>query len=157
MSIRKRAVIVLAAGLGTRMKSDLPKVLHPVAGRPMVQHLLATIETLSPDRVVVVVGPETTAVADAVAPHPTVIQQDRLGTAHAVLAAREHLTDFDGDVLVVFGDTPLITAQTLEAMLAARNSAADPAVVVLGFEPDDPGAYGRLVVEGGVLKRIVEF
>ena len=88
MTKRKTAIVVLAAGLGTRMKSRLPKVMHPIAGRPMIRHLLASLETLAPDRLVVVIGDEMEAVRRAVAPHPTVVQKERLGTGHAVMAAR---------------------------------------------------------------------
>jgi bifunctional UDP-N-acetylglucosamine pyrophosphorylase/glucosamine-1-phosphate N-acetyltransferase len=157
MTKTKTAIVVLAAGLGTRMKSDLPKVLHPLAGRPMIGHLMATLETLAPERLVVVVGPGMEAVAEAVAPWPTVVQEPRLGTGHAVMAARDALAGFDGDVLVVYGDTPLISAGTLERLLAARRAPARPAVVVLGFRPRDPGAYGRLIVGPiGTLDAIVE-
>ena len=157
MTNRKTAVVILAAGLGTRMKSDLTKVLHPLANRPMVVHLLDTVAQLVPERVVVVVGDEMEAVAKAVAPHPTVVQSPRSGTAHAVMAARSALAGFDGDVLVVYGDTPLITLPTLESMLAARRAPSDPAVVVLGFCPPDPGAYGRLILgPDGDLEAIVE-
>ena len=157
MTKTKTAIVVLAAGLGTRMKSSLPKVMHPLAGRPMIAHLMAELETLAPERLVVVVGPEMETVAKTVAPWPTVVQQERLGTGHAVMAAREVLDGFDGDVLVVYGDTPLITAETLERLIAARHAAAQPGVVVLGFRPDDPGAYGRLIVGPiGTLDAIVE-
>ncbi len=157
MTNRKTAVVMLAAGLGTRMKSELPKVLHPLAGRPMVAHLLDTLAELAPERVVVVIGDGMEAVAKAAAPHPTVVQSPRAGTGHAVMAARAALADFDGDVLVIYGDTPLITLPTLARMLAARRAPADPAVVVLGFRPADPAAYGRLILgpDGG-LDAIVE-
>jgi bifunctional UDP-N-acetylglucosamine pyrophosphorylase/glucosamine-1-phosphate N-acetyltransferase len=157
MTTSKIAVIVLAAGLGTRMKSKLSKVLHPLAGRPMICHLMETIDGLDPDEVSVVVGDYMDDVSEVVSPFPTAVQSERLGTAHAVLAARETIADFDGDVLVLYGDTPLITADTLEAMLDARASSLDPAVVVLGFTPDDPGNYGRLFLgEDGALDAIVE-
>ena len=157
MSHRPTAAVVLAAGLGTRMKSTRPKVMHPLAGRPMIGHLLATLAEVGLDKIVVVVGPDTPEVAAAVAPHPTVVQADRLGTGHAVLAARQHLKGFTGDVLVLFGDSPLVRAETLRQMLAARQSAGHPAVVVSGFRPADPGAYGRLIVDGkGGLQAIVE-
>ncbi len=156
-SSEKIAVIILAAGMGTRMKSALPKVMHAVAGRPMVSHLIDTVQSLSPQRVVVVVGPDMDMVADAVAPHPTVVQADRLGTAHAVLQARHALGDFDGTVLVLYGDTPLITEATLRAMLDKRAAAPHPAVVVLGFRPDDGGEYGRLVGDANGLDAIVEY
>jgi bifunctional UDP-N-acetylglucosamine pyrophosphorylase / glucosamine-1-phosphate N-acetyltransferase len=152
------AVIVLAAGMGTRMKSDLPKVMHPLAGRPMIQHLMETVSGLDPDKVVVVVGPGMDVVAQAVAPAQNVVQTERLGTGHAVMQARDLLKDFHGDVLVLYGDTPLITKDTLQRMLAERRNAdKNPAVVVLGFKPVDPGHYGRLVVGAEGLKAIVEF
>jgi bifunctional UDP-N-acetylglucosamine pyrophosphorylase/glucosamine-1-phosphate N-acetyltransferase len=158
MTTQKSAAIVLAAGLGTRMKSTLPKVLHPVAGRAMVLHLLDRLDELAFDRKVVVIGRDTKTVTDAVSPVPTAIQDPPLGTAHAVLAARDQMSDFDGDVLILFGDTPLLTRQTMEIMLAARRAPDDPAVVVLGFRPDDPSQYGRLVTgANGALETIVEF
>ncbi|TVR99736.1 MAG: bifunctional UDP-N-acetylglucosamine diphosphorylase/glucosamine-1-phosphate N-acetyltransferase GlmU [Rhodospirillales bacterium] len=157
MSNSKTAVVVLAAGLGTRMKSGLPKVLHPLAGRSMIAHLVDTVSELQPERMVVVVGEDMAAVQAAVAPHPTVVQSPRLGTGHAVMAARPLLEGFAGTVLVVYGDTPLITAMTLERMLAVRRHAPHPSVVVLGFRPADPGAYGRLMVDAeGGLEAIVE-
>ncbi|MEE2970293.1 MAG: NTP transferase domain-containing protein, partial [Pseudomonadota bacterium] len=158
MTAQNSAAIVLAAGLGTRMKSALPKVLHPVAGRAMVLHLLDRLGELKFDRKVVVIGRDTKAVTDAVSPIPTAIQDPPLGTAHAVLAARDQMSEFDGDVLILFGDTPLLTRQTMEIMLDARRGAENPAVVVLGFRPDDPAQYGRLVTgSGGALEAIVEF
>lgn len=155
---RPLACIVLAAGKGTRMKSRLPKVLHEVAGRPMVRHALDAAEALSPERIVVVVGPGMDAVRDAVAPHPVAVQAGQRGTADAVLAARGALDGFAGDVVVLYGDTPLVTPETLRALQGARAAADDPAVVVLGMRPDEPGAYGRLVTDGsGRLEAIVEF
>jgi bifunctional UDP-N-acetylglucosamine pyrophosphorylase/glucosamine-1-phosphate N-acetyltransferase len=152
------ATILLAAGMGTRMKSDLPKVLHPVANRPMISHLLDALSSVSPERIVVVVGPGMDTVADAVAPAETAVQSEPLGTGHAVLAARGAMEGFAGDVLVLFGDTPLLTAETMEKMIAARQSADNPAVVVLGFRPGDPAEYGRLVTDAdGGLQSIVEF
>ena len=157
MSDRKLAVIVLAAGQGTRMKSDLPKVMHPLAGRPMVAHLMATVDRLAPDRVIVVVGPGMEAVTNVVAPASTVLQANRLGTAHAVLQAKAALTGHDGDVLVLYGDTPCLTVETLTAMIARRRQDDDPGVVVLGFEPADSGRYGRLVMGADGLESIVEW
>jgi bifunctional UDP-N-acetylglucosamine pyrophosphorylase/glucosamine-1-phosphate N-acetyltransferase len=152
------AAIILAAGMGTRMKSTLPKVLHPVANRPMISHILTTLEAVSPERTVVVVAPGMDRVAKAVAPAETAVQTQALGTGHAVLAARDAMADFAGDVLVLFGDTPLLTAETMQKMVAARRAANDPAVVVLGFRPDDPAEYGRLLTDAdGGLEAIVEF
>jgi len=157
MSKSRTAAILLAAGRGTRMKSALPKVLHPVAGRPMIGHLLDRLTVFRPERTVVVVSPGMPAVAEFVAPAETVIQDPPLGTGHAVMAARNSLEGFDGDVLVLCGDTPLLTAATMQSMVAARQADSDPAVVVLGFRPDDPGEYGRLVTSAqGDFQAIVE-
>ncbi|QJE72516.1 bifunctional UDP-N-acetylglucosamine diphosphorylase/glucosamine-1-phosphate N-acetyltransferase GlmU [Aerophototrophica crusticola] len=157
MSHRPLACVILAAGKGTRMKSALPKVLHPLGGKPMVNHVVDTALSLSPDKVVVVVGPGMDNVAAAVAPHPTVVQVNQRGTGDAVAAARGELEGFQGDVIVLYGDTPLIRAEVLRAMVTAR-AEKDAAVVVMGMRPADPGAYGRLVVgaDGG-LDAIVEF
>ncbi len=151
------AAIVLAAGIGSRMQSTLPKVMHAIAGRSMLGHVLGTLagEKITP--VVVVIGPDMDVVAKAAAPHQCVTQKDRLGTAHAVLQAEKALAAFAGDILIVYGDTPFISAETLRKMRAARAGTARPAVVVLGFSPNDPGAYGRLIVGANGLERIVEF
>jgi len=151
------AALILAAGKGTRMKSELPKVLHPVAGRSMVGHVLDTVAGLKPARTAVVIGPDMEAVAGAVAPAAAVVQPEQLGTADAVKAAREALPAGEGTVLVLYGDTPFITRATLEKMIAARQATPRTAVVVLGFRPPDPGAYGRLVLGAkGGLEAIVE-
>jgi len=152
------ACVVLAAGKGTRMKSDLPKVMHRVGGRTMIGHVLTAVNALDPDHVVVVVGPGMEGVAAEVAPFPTVVQAEQRGTADAVRAADALLRGFTGDVLVIYGDTPLVTADTLEAMVAARRASEDPAVVVLGMRPEDPGRYGRLILNvRGFLEKIVEY
>jgi bifunctional UDP-N-acetylglucosamine pyrophosphorylase/glucosamine-1-phosphate N-acetyltransferase len=156
MASDKLAVIVLAAGMGTRMRSTQPKVMHPLAGRPMIRHLMDTVAGLEPDMAVAVIGPGMDNLAKTVAPWKTVVQSERLGTGHAVMQARKLLSGFDGDVLVLYGDTPLIARSTLERMLAERRGPRDPAVVVLGFRPADPGEYGRLVVGAEGLKAIVE-
>ncbi|MBL8671529.1 MAG: bifunctional UDP-N-acetylglucosamine diphosphorylase/glucosamine-1-phosphate N-acetyltransferase GlmU [Alphaproteobacteria bacterium] len=155
------AAIVMAAGKGTRMKSDLPKVLHPVAGRPMVRHVVAAAEALEPARIVVVTAPGMSDVAAAVAPHRTATQAEQKGTGDAVKAARAALAGFAGDVLILNGDVPLITTQTLRLMAAARRApladGALPALVVLGFRPADPTGYGRMVTaRDGTLDAIVE-
>ncbi len=157
MSARKKAAVILAAGLGTRMNSALPKVLHEVAGRPMIGHLIEALDGLGFDRTIVVTAPQMGELAEAVAPASCCIQDPPLGTAHAVLAARQRLAGFTGDVVVLFGDTPLLRPETIEAMVTARRGADNPAVVVLGFRPADPGAYGRLVLgRDGTLDAIVE-
>lgn len=151
------AAVILAAGQGIRMKSALPKVLHPLAGRAMIDHVRAALAPLEPARAVVVIGPDMDAVAAAVAPLATAVQAEPLGTADAVKAARRALSGFEGTVLVLFGDTPLITTETLEALVAEQRRLPELAVVVLGFRPQDPGAYGRLVIgDDGALEAIVE-
>ncbi|MBI4184043.1 MAG: bifunctional UDP-N-acetylglucosamine diphosphorylase/glucosamine-1-phosphate N-acetyltransferase GlmU [Proteobacteria bacterium] len=151
------AAVILAAGMGTRMRSAVPKVLHPLAGRPMIRHLIAALEELGLARIVVVVGPGMEAVAEAAAPHATALQAERLGTAHALMAAREALGEGFADVLVLFGDTPLVTPETLRRLLAARRARPRPALVVLGMRPEHPNEYGRLVTDRrGALTRIVE-
>jgi len=147
-------VVILAAGAGTRMRSKMPKVLHKLAGRPMIAHVVAIAEALKPAKLAVVIGPGHDAVADAVAPHPTAIQSKPQGTGDAVKAARAQMKGAD-EVLVLYGDTPLITPATLRRLLAARRK-RKAAVAVLGFRPDDPSPYGRFVTEGGSLQRIVE-
>lgn len=152
------SLVLLAAGLGSRMNSDLPKVLHPLGGVPLLGHAMRAGAALSPERVVVVTGHGAEAVARAArAEDPQVLcvhQAEQLGTAHAVAQAREALEGVAGDVVVLYGDTPFVRPETIEAMLAARR---DHAVVVLGFEAADPGRYGRLVMDGDRLERIVEF
>ena len=152
------ALVILAAGKGTRMDSELPKVLHKIGGAPLLHHAMLSASALEPDRTIVVTGHGADAVEaaaqdfdpDAIA----VRQEEQLGTAHAVKQARDALSGFDGDVIVLYGDTPFITEDTLQAMIAAR---ASHDVVVLGFEAADPGRYGRLIMDGSALSRIVEF
>ena len=152
------ALVVLAAGKGTRMNSDLPKVLHPIAQGSMLEHALIAGRALDPERVIVVAGHEADAVRAAVAEidesAEVVLQTEQLGTAHAVDQARDALQGFKGDVVVLYGDTPFVSADTLERMVAARGSAD---LVVLGFHAEDPARYGRLVMQGDSLERIVEF
>jgi len=161
------AAIVLAAGQGTRMKSSLPKVLHQVAGRAMVAHVLEAACAAGAGRLVVVVGRGMERVQAAVAPALVAIQDPPLGTGHAVMAALPILVGsqgavsqgagFKGDVVVLFGDTPLITGETIARMVASRRAEPQAALAVLGFEPDDPKEYGRLILGAdGRLDRIVE-
>lgn len=151
-------LILLSAGEGTRMQSDMPKVLHRIAGAPLFQHALASASALDGRRVIVV-GHGAEAVAAAareVDPDILVAEQaEQLGTAHAVLQAAEALKGAGGDVVILYGDTPFIRPETLERMQAMRNGGAD--IVFLGFEARDPGRYGRMVTEGDRLLRIVEF
>ena len=152
---RPAAAVILAAGLGTRMKSALPKTLHPVLGRPMVAHVAATAEAAGLDPVVVVVGPEMGAVADAVPRHRIAVQDDRRGTAHAVAQAQNALEGFEGTVVVLYGDTPLITVETVEHLIRVREEQG-AGVAVLGFRAANPGAYGRLIADGEGLRAVVE-
>ncbi|MFK7875440.1 MAG: bifunctional UDP-N-acetylglucosamine diphosphorylase/glucosamine-1-phosphate N-acetyltransferase GlmU [Paracoccaceae bacterium] len=152
------ALIILAAGKGTRMNSDIPKVLHPIAGASMLEHVLKTGQALDPARMIVITGHGAEAVekaAQKVNPAvQTARQTEQLGTGHAVAQAKQALDGFTGLVLVLFGDTPFIQQTTLENM---RDAAEYSDVVVLGFTPDDPGRYGRLILDGMTLERIVEF
>jgi bifunctional UDP-N-acetylglucosamine pyrophosphorylase / glucosamine-1-phosphate N-acetyltransferase len=152
------ALIVLAAGQGSRMNSDLPKVLHKVGAAPLLHHAMRAGQSLAPDRVVVVTGHGADLVSKSALsfdPEATItLQAEQKGTAHAVAQALPALTDFQGDAFVLYGDTPFIRPETLEAMAAAR---ARHAVVVLGFHAADPGRYGRLIADGDTLHRIVEF
>lgn len=157
---RPVAIVILAAGQGTRMKSDLHKVLHPIAGRPMLLHLLAATEALAPERRVVVVGSGREQVEKAVAGKNVAIavQAEQLGTGHAVAQAKEALHGFAGDVLILYGDVPLVRAETMRAMIDRLNRADEPRAVVLGFRPDAPGAYGRIIADGqGVIHKMVEY
>jgi bifunctional UDP-N-acetylglucosamine pyrophosphorylase/glucosamine-1-phosphate N-acetyltransferase len=149
------AVVILAAGKGIRMKSGMPKVMHAVAGRPMIAHLLGTVSELSPEKVVVVIGPDMDQVSEAVAPHTTCVQEDRNGTGGAVKVAAPELQGFAGTVLVLYGDTPLVRAETMRA--AAGACAGGAAVSVLGFHPSHFHQYGRLITDdSGALTAIVE-
>jgi bifunctional UDP-N-acetylglucosamine pyrophosphorylase/glucosamine-1-phosphate N-acetyltransferase len=157
MSEERLAIIVLAAGKGTRMRSDTPKVMHKLAGRPMLRQVIDVCEQLDPARIVVVVGPRMPSVEAAAAPHATALQARQRGTGDAVAAARDAFAgeQFD-DVLVVYGDTPLLTAETLGRMLAERRRTS-AAVVVLGMRVETANAYGRLVLDpAGDLAAIVE-
>ena len=149
------AVVVLAAGAGTRMKSALPKVLHPLAGWPLVRHVLENARRLKPARIVGVVAPGAKEVAAAFAPHPTVVQRQALGTGHAAKAALGALEGHRGPVLVVYADTPLLTTATLQRLVDQCRK-AKAAVGVLGFIARDPSPYGRLITSRGMLERIVE-
>ena len=152
------ALIVLAAGQGTRMKSSLPKVLHKVAGAPLVSHAIRSADGLDTTKQIVVVGHGSEQVEESLASDfpeaQVVLQSERLGTAHAVDQAKEALSGFEGDAIVLYGDTPFIKPDTLRKMLAARANGAD--VVILGFDAAKPGKYGRLIVEDDRLLRIVE-
>jgi bifunctional UDP-N-acetylglucosamine pyrophosphorylase/glucosamine-1-phosphate N-acetyltransferase len=152
------SLIVLAAGMGTRMNSDVPKVLHHLGAAPLLHHALAAGRALDPGRTVVVAGHGADSVTKAARSFDDrveiVIQTEQLGTAHAVAQAAPLLADAAGEAVVLYGDTPFIRAETLEAMIRAREQFD---LVVLGFHAADPGRYGRLVTKVDRLERIVEF
>ena len=158
MTARSSLTVVLAAGEGTRMRSSLPKVLHPVAGQSLLAHVLDAAPKGDGAALAVVIGPDHQSVADEVRrmrnDAATFIQRDRLGTAHAVLAAREAVARGADDLLVVFGDTPLISAETFARLRAPLAKGA--ALAVLGFRAADPTGYGRLLMEGDHLVAIRE-
>lgn len=152
------ALVILAAGKGTRMNSDLPKVLHEIAGAPLLVHAMKSGASLEPEKTVVVAGHGFEAVQKAATnwdeTAEVVHQQEQNGTGHAVMVTREALAGFSGDVMVLYGDTPFVQPETLERMVKARG---DHAVVVLGFHDDTAEKYGRLVMEGDTLTAITEY
>ena len=156
------AAIILAAGEGTRLKSARPKVLHEIAGTPMIRHVIDVLRPLDPAETIIVIGRDMAAVADAVAPARSVTQFPPCGTGDALRAARPMLADRlaqggISDIVVLFGDTPLLRTDTIAALLAARRRAPQAAVAVAGMRPADPGPYGRLVQgDDGALLRIIE-
>ena len=155
---RDFAAIILAAGKGTRMKSDLHKVLHPIAGHPMLLHLLDSFAELDLKRTVVVVGDKREQLDAALADRgvTTALQEPQLGTAHAALQARAALEGFSGHILVCFGDCPMVRADTVRRLIAALNEGAK--VAVLGFRPADPLAYGRIIADAdGTVSKMVEY
>ncbi|HMC92147.1 MAG TPA: NTP transferase domain-containing protein, partial [Allosphingosinicella sp.] len=157
---RPVAAIVLAAGKGTRMKSDLHKVLHPIAGRPMLAHLLAAADALEPAHTVVVVGSGREQVEPLVAEHGgvVVVQEPQHGTAHAVQQAEQALAGFAGDVVILYGDAPLVTTQTMRRMVDRLHEPDAPAVVVAAFRPADPLHYGRILSDSaGLIEKMVEY
>ncbi len=153
MSHSSLRIIVLAAGKGTRMHSRLPKVYHPLGNKPMLAYVLDTAQSLAPEQVVTIISPSMQPLEEMTA---TKIQAEQQGTAHAVLAAKDCLESFDGNLLVLYGDTPLLTSETLHRLLDARKQSPAPSIVVLGMRPDNPTGYGRIVVEGAEVTAIVE-
>jgi bifunctional UDP-N-acetylglucosamine pyrophosphorylase/glucosamine-1-phosphate N-acetyltransferase len=145
--------VILAAGLGTRMKSALPKACHPIAGQPMLRHLIESVLPVF-ERIVVVVGPDMPQLAAIAAPHPVVVQHERLGTAHAALQAAGHFGA--GEVAVLYADNPLVTPETLRA-LRDRRGRGDVGLALLAMRPDDPGRYGRVIGADGLVERVVEW
>jgi bifunctional UDP-N-acetylglucosamine pyrophosphorylase / glucosamine-1-phosphate N-acetyltransferase len=155
---RPIAAIVLAAGKGTRMKSARHKVLHEIAGRPMIDHLLAALAELAPADTVVVVGEGREQLATHLGDRVKVaVQEPQHGTGHAVQQAEAALAGFEGDVLVLYGDVPFVRPETMRAMVERLRAADAPEVVVLGFAPEDPLEYGRVIAEDGQIARMVEY
>lgn len=160
MTDRPLAAIILAAGQGTRMKSEMHKVLHPIAGKPMLHHLLDTVDSIGVERTVIVVGARREQIEASVAGRNVAIavQEDQLGTGHAVAQAHDALKGFAGDVLILYGDVPMVSADTIRDMIFRLNNGSDPRAVVLGFRPDEAGAYGRIIADDqGEIKKMVEY
>ena len=153
------AIVTLAAGKGTRMRSDLHKVLHPIAGRPMIEHLLASAAELNPALSVVIAGHGREQLEAQLGSRATIAVQDpQLGTGHAVQQAEAALAGFEGDVLILYGDVPFVTTATMQRMIDRLHEADRPLCVVLGFRPADPGAYGRIITEDRrTIAKMVEF
>ena len=154
------SVVILAAGKGTRMHSAMHKVLHPIAGHPMLLHLLDTVDALGASKRVVVVGDGRDQVEAALAGREVAVavQEPQRGTAHAVQQAHAALADFTGNILILYGDTPFVEATTLEAMLERLDGDDGPAVAVLASSPADPAHYGRIIrVDGDVIGKMVEY
>lgn len=159
-------VIILAAGQGTRMCSSIPKVLHPIAGKPMLHYVLEVVNTIYPRKTVVVTGPDSTPVEESCAAITAnlafVVQEERLGTGDAVRRAESHIKeaqeqDPDGITLILYGDTPFIQHETLSEMIQVVDYSSDAVIAVLAFEADDPTGYGRLWVEkGNTVQYIIE-
>lgn len=157
---RRFAVIILAAGQGTRMRSDTHKVLHPIANRPLLLHLLDRVDALGAEKKVVVVGKGREQVEAAIEGHGVTIavQSEQKGTAHAVQQARKALEGYDGPVIILYGDTPFVETATLRRMLDRLDGESGPGVVVLASSPDDPLKYGRIVLgEGDHIAKMVEY
>ena len=151
-------IVILAAGQGTRMRSALPKVLHPIAGKPMLGHVIDCARQLQPERIHVVIGHGADLVRERMAADDLnfVLQAEQLGTGHAVAQALPFLSA--DQVLILYGDVPLVSAATMKAMIDRLNRGDEPRAVVLGFRPDDAAAYGRIIADGqGVIEKMVEF
>src|SRR4051794_3067395 len=157
---RRFAVVILAAGQGTRMRSDTHKVLHPIASRPLLLHLLDRVDALGADNRVIVVGKGREQVEKAIAGRDVAIaiQAEQKGTGHAVEQAAEALAGYEGPVLILYGDTPFVESETLGRMLDRLDAADEPGVVVLASSPADPLKYGRIILgEGDHIAKMVEY
>jgi bifunctional UDP-N-acetylglucosamine pyrophosphorylase/glucosamine-1-phosphate N-acetyltransferase len=157
---RRFAVVILAAGQGTRMRSDTHKVLHPIASRPLLLHLLDRVDALGADKRVVVVGKGREQVEAAIAGRgvASAVQAEQKGTGHAVQQAADALAGYDGPVLILYGDTPFVEAETLRRMIDRLDGDGGPGIVVLASQPDDPAKYGRIILgQGDRIARMVEY
>ena len=160
MNQAKFSVVILAAGQGTRMRSDTHKVLHPIAGKPMLLHLLSTLEAMGAERRIVVVGKGREQLEKALEGHGvvTALQSEQKGTGHAVQMAENALEGFDGALLILYGDTPFVTRDTLAEMLDRLAAKDDPGVVVLASSPVDGKTYGRVILgDGDHISKMVEY
>lgn len=150
---QNRAAIILAAGMGTRMKSSIPKVMHNVAGRPMVNHVITACEKTEINNINVIVGPNMDTLSSSVSPHKTIIQDDRNGTGGAAKIAQKNLNEFEGSIFILNGDGPFITPGTLHNLEQASQKTG---LAVLGCEFDNPHGYGRFITDGYHVTAIVE-
>src|SRR5438270_2352918 len=157
---RRFAVIILAAGQGTRMRSDTHKVLHPIAGRPLLLHLLDRVDALGAERRIVVLGKGREQVEAAIAGRgvEVAVQGEQKGTGHAVQQAADALGDYDGPVLILYGDTPFVESASLGRMLDRLSAPDQPGIVVLASSPADPLNYGRIILgQGDRISKMVEY
>ncbi len=157
---RRFAVVILSAGQGTRMRSDTHKVLHPIASRPLLLHLLDGVDALGADKRVVVVGKGREQVEAAIASRDVVIavQSEQKGTGHAVQQAADAFAGYDGPVLILYGDTPFVETGTLRRMIDRLDGKDGPGIVVLASQPDDPAKYGRIILgKGDTIAKMVEY
>ncbi len=154
----KIGCIILAAGIGSRMNSNIAKPLHRVAGLSMVSHVIKNAKALNPEKIVVVIAKNQPEMEEEVKPHTTVIQEEVNGTGGAVLVAKEHFKDFDGDILVLYGDSPLISTVTMQEMIDACRKSPEVGLTFSGMFPENPARYGRMIIDDNdALEKIVEF
>ena len=152
----KLKTLILAAGKGTRMKSELPKVIHEVNGIPMISKIIKVLEILKPEENILILGHKKEEVLKVVGENADyVVQTEQLGTGHAVLQAKDKLKDYDGDVMILCGDTPLLREETLKELYKFHKD-TDSVTTILTSIYDNPFGYGRIVKENGLVKAIVE-
>ena len=154
MVSNKRTAVVLAAGMGTRMRSSVPKVMHKIAGRSIIEHVIRCLEACGVENIVVVVGPELLATSEELSKYNCIIQKDRLGTGHAVKIALEEANCLNDDIVIVCGDAPLLTPNSLDSLMVRQQRQSG--LVLMAFDSESPGSYGRVVNDGEKVKRIVE-